>query len=251
MRLPPVRRGAWVASGLALDAAYATLGQLRGFSPLRSWIPAARTTAPHDGARRPPAVVLLPGIYEPAAFVAPLARWLTARGHRVVTVPELGWNLHSIPRSAQMVGAYLTGLGVRDAVLVAHSKGGLIGKQLMVSDASGLVAGMVAVATPFEGHRFSRLGPTEALRGFHTEDPVILSLAADLEANTRIVTVRAEVDPVAFHGTELPGATNLTLPVVGHFRILGHPLFLARLAEVLEDGRFAAGPERSGDTGTP
>ena len=250
MRLPPVRRGAWVASGLALDAAYATLGQLRGLSPLRSWVPAARTTAPGPGAHRPPAVVLLPGIYEPAAFVAPLGRWLGARGHRVITVPGLGWNLRSIPDSAEIVGAFLTGLGIRDAVLVAHSKGGLIGKQLMVSDQSGLVAGMVAVATPFEGHRFSRLGPTEALRGFHTEDPVILSLAADLEANTRIVTMRAEVDPVAFHGTELPGSVNLTLPVVGHFRILGHPLFLNRLAEVLESGRFVAGAPR-GDTATP
>ena len=258
MRPGTLRRWAWIASGLALDGAYATLGQLRALSPLLSWLPKARTTAPPPPARRPPAVVLLPGIYEPAAFLAPLARWLEARGHHVVSMPGLGWNVHSIPRSAEIVGAYLTGLGVQDALVVAHSKGGLIGKQLMVSGPPGLVAGMVAVNTPFEGHHFSRIGPTAALRGFRTGDPVIRALSADLEVNTRIVTMRAQVDPVAFHGTELPGSANLILPIVGHFRILGHPLFLARLAEVLEGGRFvpgrgrfAAGTPPRGDTGAP
>ncbi|GAB4099431.1 hypothetical protein [Sinomonas halotolerans] len=279
-----VRRAAWIAAGSALDWLYAGRAQISALAARPALAPDPGAHAPPPGAsaggRRDsapspapptgprsgdlavvrttpgtpggglPAIVLVPGIYEPAAFLSPLREWLHERGHRVVEVPALGWNLHTVPASAELVVQRLEELGIRGAVLLAHSKGGLIGKQLMVSGPPGLAAGMIAVNTPFEGHRFSRLGPTEALRGFHTRHPVILSLAAELEVNARIVTVSAEVDPVAMRGMRLAGARNLTVPVVGHFRILGHPLFLARLAEVLDTHRFPPLGAPEGETGS-
>jgi pimeloyl-ACP methyl ester carboxylesterase len=236
-------RAAWVAEGLARDAAYVTWGQIRALGARRRRGATAlgpdgtrvvRTTPSPASARRPPAVVLIPGIYEPAAFMDPLRDWLERRGHDVAVVEELGWNLRPLRESAELVAARLGELGVSDALVVAHSKGGLIGKELMVSF-PGLVAGMVAASTPFAGHPYSRFAPTPALRGFNPSQPALAALAAERSVNARIVSVAADVDPVVARGTELDGARNEWLPVVGHFRILGHPAFLDLLGGVLEE----------------
>lgn len=255
-RTRALRRGAWIAAGMALDAAYVTRRQLGAFRTRRrsarlargtEGTPVVSTTPVPPRGGRPPAVVLIPGIYEPAGFLDPLREWLEERGHEVAVVEELGWNLRTVPQSAALVRDRLRTLGISNAVIVAHSKGGLIGKELVVTSPPGLVAGMITVSTPFGGHPFSRLAPTPALRGFRTGDPVILALAAERAANASIVSISADADPIVPRGTRLEGARNISLPVVGHFRILSHPAFLACLDEVLHAEAFQ---RSSGDPGT-
>ncbi|MEH3089267.1 MAG: alpha/beta hydrolase, partial [Microbacterium arborescens] len=61
---------------------------------------------------------------------------------------------------------------LHDVVLVAHSKGGLIGKQMMTDAAVGpRVRGMVAVASPFGGSVYGRLMLLPALRAFSPGAP--------------------------------------------------------------------------------
>jgi hypothetical protein len=110
---------------------------------------------------------------------------------------------------------------LRDVVLVAHSKGGLIGKRVMVSPAGERVAGMVAVATPFAGSRWARFMIGRALRSFAPHDPVLLALAAELEVNERVTAVYPRFDPHIPETGHLVGATNIELPLSGHFRPLG------------------------------
>lgn len=243
-------RAAWLVGGLARDAVYATARQAAALRLRRGGRvaaspeggPTVRTTSAPPRARRAPAVVLIPGIYEPAAFLDPLRAWLEERGHEVAIVEELGWNLRSIPESAALVADRLRELGLTDVLIVAHSKGGLIGKELLVTEPS-LVRGMIAVSTPFGGHPFSRVAPTTALRGFSTTDPVMMALAAERAVNASIVSISAAFDPIVPSGTRLEGAArNVRLPVVGHFRILGDPAFLALLGELLDTAASSGSP---------
>ncbi len=182
-----------------------------------------------------PPIVMLPGIYETWRFLEPLARVLHDRGHPVHVVAELGGNRRPIAESAGRVAALLVARDLHDVVLVAHSKGGLIGKHVMAfSPAGDRVRAMVAVATPFGGSRYSRLMPTPSLRAFASGDATMRALAASAEANARIVSVFGPFDPHIPEGSELAGARNVVLSSGGHFRVLTDPRVVAEVIRVAE-----------------
>jgi len=233
----PPRRALDVAGGIALDAGYALWRQAASIAQGRvgeTTVHAAEGVPGGESAitGKADVAVLIPGIYEPAGFMDPLRRRLQAQGRRVVVLPELGYNRRTIPESAELAADRLRGLGVSGAVVIAHSKGGLVGKLLMTAYATeGLVSRMLAIATPFAGARYSRYAPTKPLRAFYPGHPVLGSLAKNLEANARIVSVGSDVDPLIGHSTQLEGARNIILPVTGHFRILADPGLLAIVDE--------------------
>ncbi|GAA4709247.1 Alpha/beta hydrolase family protein [Promicromonospora umidemergens] len=210
------RLGAWAA-----DYAWATDRQLRHLVR-RPALPTAAGGAP--GHRAP--VVLLPGIYETWEFLDAVATALARAGHPVHAVQGLGHNARPVPEAADVVTEHLERTGLSGAVLVAHSKGGLIGKRVLLSPASDRVLGMVAIATPFTGSRWARYMLTGALRSFDPRDPVLLALAGELLVNERITAVFPRFDPHIPETGRLPGARNVELPLSGHFRPLGHPLLV-------------------------
>lgn len=224
------RLGAWAA-----DYAWATDRQLRHLVR-RSRVPTASGAAPSaasdaasDGAGTGPGpapVVLLPGIYETWEFLEPVARALARAGHPVHAVPGLKHNARPVPEAADVVAEHLRQADLTGAVLVAHSKGGLIGKHVMLSPMSDRVLGMVAIATPFAGSRLARYMLSRALRSFDPRDPVLLALAGELLVNERITTVYPAFDPHIPETGHLAGARNIELPLSGHFRPLGHPLLV-------------------------
>ncbi|WP_144782783.1 triacylglycerol lipase [Microbacterium sp. BH-3-3-3] len=180
-------------------------------------------------------IVLLPGIYETWRFMEPLARALHDRGHPVHVVTELGGNRRPIAESAGRVAELLIARGLDDVLLVAHSKGGLIGKHVMAFSPAGTrVRGMVAVATPFGGSRYSRLMPTPSLRAFASGDATMRALAASADVNTRIVSIFGPFDPHIPEGSELAGARNIVLARGGHFRVLGDPRVIAEVLRAAE-----------------
>ncbi|WP_334171022.1 esterase/lipase family protein [Sinomonas sp.] len=240
-----------VAGGVVLDWGYALWRQVASFAQGRV---TTTTVHPPEGtpggasARKDKAeVVLIPGIYEPAGFMDPLRRRLQERGHRVVVLPELGYNRRTIPETADVAAARLRELRVKDAVVIAHSKGGLVGKLLMTAYAQdGLVVRMLAVGTPFEGARYSRYAPTRPLRSFYPGHPVLGSLAKNLEVNARIVSVGARVDPLVGRSTRLEGGSNIVLPVTGHFRILASRELMAVVDDFLRNEVGGSGEQAGG-----
>ena len=170
------------------------------------------------GAGRP--VVLIPGVYERWHFLRPMADALAAAGHPVHVVRALGLNDRAIPGSATRVLGYLETHDLRGVALVAHSKGGLIGKAAMLDDTAGRIDRLVAVATPFSGSRMADLMVVPALRAFRPSHPVIRRLVAEREVNARITSIFPSFDPHIPEGSAVEGATNVPLDVVGHFRIL-------------------------------
>lgn len=183
------------------------------------------------GSRRP--VVLLPGVYERWHFLRPIADALAAAGHPVHVVRELGINDRAIPRSAERVLAFLEARDLRGVALVAHSKGGLIGKAAMLDDAEGRIDRLVAVATPFSGSRMADYMVVPAMRAFRPANPVIRRLAAERDVNARITSIFPSYDPHIPEGSVLDGGTNVRLDVVGHFRILEAPETIAAVLDSL------------------
>ncbi|MCP2266995.1 alpha/beta hydrolase [Promicromonospora thailandica] len=223
------RLGAWAA-----DYAWAVDRQLRHLvrRPALPVVAAGRGVAP---------VLLLPGIYETWEFLGPVATALARAGHPVHAVEALRHNARPVPESADVVAEHLERSGLEDVVLVAHSKGGLIGKHVMLSPAGGRVRGMVAVATPFAGSRWARYMLSRSLRSFDPRDPVLLALAGELLVNDRITAVYPTFDPHIPETGHLAGARNVELPLSGHFRPLGHPLLVATV--VREVAALAAGSD--------
>ena len=60
--------------------------------------------------------------------------------------------------------------------------------------------------------------------------------------NDRIVSIFGEFDPHIPEGSALPGATNITLPTGGHFRILSDPATLKFVLEAVSRPARAASP---------
>jgi hypothetical protein len=201
-----------------------------------------------------PEVVLLPGVYEHWTFLRPLGDTLAEAGHRVRVVHGLGVNRRGIAETAERLSRVLADLPVAPAgrVLVAHSKGGLIGKHLLVKTGAAAAAaaeasaggdpaaaaaatppdpgrpplgllGLVAVATPFGGARRARLFFVPSIRAFLPSDETIVMLGRETSVNGRIVSVFGPYDPHIPEGSALDGATNVVVPAPGHFRVLASP----------------------------
>jgi len=199
---------------------------------------AARPVAPgsyeHPARRVGPPVVLVPGVWEPWRFLRPLAELLFAHGVAVHVVPALGYNRRPVADAARVLGRYVVERELRDVVLVAHSKGGLIGKLAMLRhDPDGRIASMVAVNAPFSGSALARWVPLRSVRAFVPSDATIVALAAELEVNARITSAHAFWDPHVPAASSLDGAEDVVLSTPGHFRPLADPelasLLLARL----------------------
>lgn len=180
-------------------------------------------------------VVLLPGVYETWQFLRPVADRLSRQGHPVHVVRALGYNRSSVPEAAATVLALLRERDLRRVILVAHSKGGLVGKHLMaVDDAEGRVDRLVAINTPFAGSVYARFFPVRTIRAFSPTEPTLAMLAASLEANVRVTSIYSEFDPHIPGGSALGGARNIRLPLLGHFRPLASGLLIEAVAREVD-----------------
>jgi pimeloyl-ACP methyl ester carboxylesterase len=185
-----------------------------------------------SGSRAP--VLLIPGVWETWRFLGPLARLINARGHPVYLLPELGINRGSVAAMAAVAERLLQNRDLDGVIIVAHSKGGLIGKHLMLGGHGSRISRLIAIATPFAGSAYASFMPVRSLRVFRPNDETILLLARDVAANARIVSIYPRFDPHIPGGSELVGATNVELPIDGHFRILRDPMLMRTVAEYLD-----------------
>lgn len=191
-------------------------------------------------------VVILPGVYEPWRFMLPMIRVLHGDGHPVHVIDPLRNNRRPVAQGAEAVSHYLSSRGIEDAVIVAHSKGGLIGKHLMAFDPEGRrIRSMVAIATPFGGSSLARYQLSPTLRSFSPRNAALRRLGAEVVVNERIVSVFARFDPHIPGGSELALARNIRIDTGGHFRILAHPETLKIVREVAaqRDNGHAEHPE--------
>ena len=223
------RRAVWWVQ----DYLYVAFWQLAGLAHRGGTEPFLRPEHPRD-----PTIVIIPGVYESWRFMRPLAALLHRHGHPVHVVATLGYNRGTIPEAAQLVAEHLAEENLTDVVVVAHSKGGLIGKYIMLHhDPDGRILGMVAINTPFAGSPYARWIPLAAVRAFVPTDATLAALTADLVVNARITSVSGPFDPHIPGGSDLDGAANVHLATPGHFRILSDPELVPTILSALAEAR--------------
>ena len=249
-----IRRGLWWAA----DYLYAGRRQAAVLEP--PWSIGRRPAPPHwnTGDEGLPEIVLLPGVYEHWTFLKPLGDALSRAGHRVSVVHGLGINRRGVVETSERLARSLaeTPPPAAGRVIVAHSKGGLIAKHLMVTSGAAAAAalegmsggdagdaaaaaaapdaateddsplglrGLVAVCTPFRGSRRARYLFVPSIRALLPTDETIVMLGRESSVNGRIVSIFGQYDPHIPDGSVLEGATNVRVPGFGHFRLLGAP----------------------------
>jgi len=221
-----VRNALWWAR----DYAYA------GYWQARAFVSRTDPVSFRTGSKAP--IVIVPGIWEPWKFMQPLIEVLHDRGHPVHIIDTLAWNQRPVIESAELVARYLDDHDLHDVVIVAHSKGGLIGKYAMsLGTGAARISAMLAVAAPFGGSLYARFLLLPSLRIFSPRDATILALAHEIAVNERIVSVYGQFDPHIPGGSFLTAAKNVELDTGGHFRILAHPRVIAEAAVLLDTDR--------------
>lgn len=220
MSVPGPRRLLRLWAWWVQDYAYAAYWQVRAFSSKHD------ENAYLSGDGRP--VVIIPGIWETWAFLRPLIERVHEAGHPVHVLSSLRRNGRPVEATAVDVAAYITAHDLSGVVVVAHSKGGLIGKYVMaLLDDTQRIDRMVAVCSPFSGSRYALWMVLPSLRAFSPRNATTVLLARNEAVNRRIVSIFGEFDPHIPEGSRLPGAENVCLAAGGHFRILSHPRTIA------------------------
>ncbi|MEP6482313.1 MAG: alpha/beta hydrolase [Rhodoglobus sp.] len=175
-----------------------------------------------QGTRTP--VLLIPGVYEPWRYLLTIGRRLSALGHPVHALPGLGYNVAPIAETAARAQRYLDENDLWHVAVVGHSKGGIVGKHMMAfDDLDNRINRLVAIACPFEGSTRAKYVPVNTIRPFLPGDELLGRLASNREVNARITSIYPQADQVIPNGSYLEGATNLELPLYGHFRLLSDP----------------------------
>ena len=234
-----IKRGwAW-----ALDYAYVGFWQAHGF--VFRVDPARYLTPPPDAPPGKVPVLLVPGIYETWQFMRPIAQHLHLAGHPVHVVQKLGYNLGTVEAMARVAGAYLEEQDLTDVVVVAHSKGGLIGKFLMtLPDAGERVSRLVAVNTPFSGSIYAAFFILPSIRAFSPYDRTLQALRSKRDLNSRITSIYGRFDPHIPGGSFVQGARNVQLETMGHFRPIADKRVLHEI-----DLALGAGERRPSEAG--
>jgi triacylglycerol lipase len=225
-------RRAWAWT---LDYAYVSYWQLHGLlvreDPGQYLNPAPENGRP-DPAKLP--VLLIPGIYETWQFMRPVARHLSKAGHPVHVVEKLGYNRGTVPAMAALAAEYLREHDLQDVVIVAHSKGGLIGKFLMtLPEPAERISRLVAINTPFSGSVYANFFVLPSIRAFAPRNRTLLSLGSNLAVNARITSIYGSFDPHIPGGSFLKGARNVRLDTMGHFRPIADPRVLKVIDETI------------------
>ena len=146
---------------------------------------------------------------------------------------DLGRNSGTIKDMAHVVGRYIQSEGLTFCVLVAHSKGGLIGNHLLARhNEAGVIQGLVGVNTPFAGSALARLLPLPSMSVFLPDSFELAVLNSSSHVDKDIVSIYGRFDPDIPGGSYLEGAHNVRLQTRGHFRPLSDP----RVHEAILDG---------------
>ncbi|SDR95127.1 esterase/lipase family protein [Microlunatus soli] len=166
-------------------------------------------------------VLLIPGVFESWRFMQPVAEHLFRDGRPVHVLDKLGYNTGAIPDMAAIAGDYIEREKLRDLTVIAHSKGGLIAKQVLgQTDALDRIRHVITINTPFSGSRYANLFLLSSVRMFGPSAPIIQALSSETAVNGRISSLYSVFDPHVPETGRLAGARNIVLPTVGHFRPL-------------------------------
>lgn len=171
-----------------------------------------------------PPIVLLQGFGTTWRTISLLGDFISKLGYPVHVVDQLGHNTVDIPTSAEIVRNHIEKEHLTNVIIVAHSKGGLIGKYLLVHlNKDNRVKGLVAISCPFNGTAITKILPWKKAQELDLTSPIILHLADQVAVNSKIISISSKNDENIWSelGCYLPGALeNITAASTGHSHLL-------------------------------
>lgn len=169
-----------------------------------------------------PAVILVYGLLGSWGFLKKIGDKLSLNGHPVYIVKELGHNLDSIPNNAKIIEKIINKNKLKSVIIVGHSKGGLIGKYLLLNyNKKNYIKGVIAIASPFNGAVLAGKIPLNSYKELTPESEIIKYLSENIKVNKKIVSIFPSWDNyVGKNSSNLVGAKNVEINARGHNAIL-------------------------------
>ncbi|MBI4114904.1 MAG: alpha/beta fold hydrolase [Candidatus Niyogibacteria bacterium] len=168
-------------------------------------------------------IVLIPGVYGKWNFLKAFADPLSRAGHPMYVLEHLGYNAKEIHHSAKLVRELIDEKKLHNVIILAHSKGGLIGKHVLAFDnVDDRVKKVIAIATPWKGSNIVKIFRHKSFTELHPESEIIKKLHAQNHVNHKIVSIFSEFDNHVWptESCRLEGAKNIQVEVWGHHKIL-------------------------------
>lgn len=181
-------------------------------------------------------IILIPGVFTTWRFLKQIGDALSLRGHPIYVVENLKYHRHPIPESAHIVRRLIEEKDLRNVIVVAHSKGGLVGKFILAFlNHDQRVDKVIAIATPFGGSRAARVLPVRSIRELLPESPVIHELRGHTEVDGKIISIYGMFDNHVWpmESCRLEGARNIQLHEHGHHAILASKKLREAILEIV------------------
>jgi triacylglycerol lipase len=183
-------------------------------------------------------LILIPGVTSTWPFLKPIADKLSHSGHPVYILPRLGNNTFQISVSAKIVRDLIDKKDLKNAVIIAHSKGGLIGKKTLISyNKDNRIKKLIAIATPFGGSGIVKYLPVKFLKELHPKNKTLLNLQKNTKVNAKIVSIYGLWDNHVWptESCYLKGAKNIKINILGHHKILSSGKVLSVIKKELSE----------------
>jgi len=186
-------------------------------------------------------VLLIPGVNTKWHFLKRIADDISHIGHPVHIIKDLGHNRQAISPSADIVRAYIDEHDLHNIIILAHSKGGLIGKQLLLKqNQDKRIVKVIAIASPFEGSSLAKVMPDRAMSELSPASTIVQDQRTSTDVNQDIISIYGMYDnhvwPVA--SAILTGAENIQVNTDGHHQILSsdqtRDIVLQKVAEITD-----------------
>ena len=185
-------------------------------------------------------IILLPGVYEKWHFFKSIADRLSSRGHMIYVLDGLGYNTKEISDSAKIVQEFINKKNLKDVVIIAHSKGGLIGKYVLAFyNAQNNIKKVIAIAAPFGGSNIVKFVPYKIL-GLSPSSDSVKILQKREDVNDKIVSIFGVFDSHIWplKSCRLEGAKNIQVSVYGHHKILADEKVIGIILDEVRNLQF-------------
>ncbi len=168
-------------------------------------------------------IILIPGLFEKWHFLKAIADPLSLKGHPVYVIEHLKYNSTEIPRAAKLVRELIEQKNLKEVVIIAHSKGGLIGKYLLTFyNEDERTKRLITIASPFAGSAITKFFSHKAVRELSPDSDIIKDLHKEKKANGKITSIYGVFDNHVWpeSSCHLKGAKNIQVKTYGHHKML-------------------------------
>ncbi len=168
-------------------------------------------------------IILIPGVFEKWHFLKAIADSLSLRGHPIYVLEHIGYNTKEIHHTAKSIREFIDKEKLKDVIIIAHSKGGLIGKHLLnFHNKDEKIKKVIAIASPFAGSHITKFIPHRAIMELSPHSQIVKELNEKKEFNHKIVSIFGLFDNHVWpeSSCRLEGAKNIEVHTHGHHKIL-------------------------------